>query len=428
MTGESPAAVERRLRRFLTVATLSVSLIVAVAFPSIYFMSGYRFESKQASHHAALAANAMSRLVAASPNHWRFQIDRAIGIIEGLHDKRMEITARHRIIVRDLRGDAVLRVGRPFSGPSLTRSTSISDGIANRGTVDVRASLSGLIAETAGVAILGLVASLALFLSFWRLPKIALRPLLDDIAMYRDRLERANADLQGFVYVISHDLKSPLHTIKLFEDLLHRRYGRALDEQGEKMHGLIVKGIERIESRLGGLGEYAGLHRNRAFDDIDAEGAVRDVMTELAADVEASGARIAIGKLPPVAAIPLQFRTLLQNLIGNALKYRHPDRPPMIAIDAAIEDASWHLTVADNGIGIPPDARETVFQLFARLHPPDTYPGTGMGLALCKRVADNHGGRIWVDSQPEQGSVFHVVLPVRQQDALAEGETGRRAA
>ncbi len=407
----APSTNERRLKRFLNIVTASVSLIIAIAFPAIYFASGYRFEARQAEHHATMIANTVSEIATIAPEYWRFQTERIVDMAGLLHRNAPHYMPRHGVVLYDRSGAVVLRIGMSDPGLTLSRASRIEDGVSTSGLVEVRVSLRRLIGEVLAVACFGALASLILFYMFWRFPRLTLRPLLSEIECYRLRLERTNADLQGFVYLISHDLRSPLQTVKLFAELLHRRYGQALDERGEEMHGFIVKGIGRIEAQLGGLREYATLYRDTALETQDTAELVNAVLADMEADVVAVGARVDVGPLPTVPAVPLQLRTLVQNLIGNALKYRHPDRAPEIRITATVEGAYWHLTVADNGIGIAPENNTRIFDIFSRLHPADTHSGVGIGLALCKRVTDNHGGRIWVASESDVGSTFHVMLP-----------------
>ncbi|MBI4967640.1 MAG: PAS domain S-box protein [Rhodospirillales bacterium] len=225
-------------------------------------------------------------------------------------------------------------------------------------------------------------------------------------------LERSNAELQSFAYVVSHDLQEPLRMIGSYVQLLARRYKGALDSDADEFIHFAVDGVERLSRMINDLLDYSRVEtRGRVPEPTDAAQALGDALANLEAATLESGATCTVGSLPWVMADPHQLGRLFQNLIGNALKYRSPKRTPRILIDAVRHGAEWHFSVADNGIGIDPAYFNRLFRLFQRLHTRQEYPGTGVGLAICKKIVERHGGRIWVDSTPDRGSTFYFSLP-----------------
>ncbi len=237
--------------------------------------------------------------------------------------------------------------------------------------------------------------------------------LEDELHHRAQGLERANAELQEFAFIASHDLAEPLRMITSYLELLQRRYGGQLDETADEFIGFAVGGAERMRKLIDDLLAYSrvGSHElDRAA--VDLAELVGHVLRALGPAIEESGAEVEVPDvLPAVHADPTQLGQLLQNLLANAVKFRAPDRPPRVRIGAEHDDGGVRLTVADNGIGIPDAHRDRIFKMFARLHGRDEYDGTGIGLALCRRIADRHGGRIWVESQLGDGSAFHVWIP-----------------
>lgn len=227
-----------------------------------------------------------------------------------------------------------------------------------------------------------------------------------------EALERSNADLEQFAYVASHDLREPLRMITSYLQLLKRRYGGMFDKDAEDFIGFAVDGAQRMDRLILDLLAYSRVDRKGApFEAVPAERAVSAVLQVLRGQLEESDAKVEVEPLPTVWADELQLISLFQNLLNNALKYRDHERPPKIRISARRIDGSWEFTVADNGIGIDAQYFERIFQIFQRLHPSQQYEGSGIGLALCKRIVERHRGRIWVDSAPGQGSTFHFTLP-----------------
>jgi PAS domain S-box-containing protein len=228
-----------------------------------------------------------------------------------------------------------------------------------------------------------------------------------------EALWRSNRELEQFAFVCSHDLREPLRKISNFVELLEAKYGEKLD--GEARHYLdsIGESSMRMANLISGLMSYAQLqHPDPGPRNVSLRDVIDSVVSDLKPTVSAASATVEIGALPEVKADLEQMRQLLQNLIENALKFREPSRPLRLRITGEKKDGMARFSVADNGIGIEPFYREQIFKVFQRLHPAARYPGTGIGLALCKKIVEGHGGRIWVESEPGQGSTFFFTLPL----------------
>jgi PAS domain S-box-containing protein len=234
-------------------------------------------------------------------------------------------------------------------------------------------------------------------------------------------LERSNADLEQFAYVASHDLSEPLRTVAGFAQLLQKRYEGRLDADADEFIGYTVDGVNRMQALIDDLLAFSRVGRgDRELTDVDAGGAARRALEALTAPLAETGADVEIGELPTVRGDDRELSQLFQNLISNAVKF-HSDEPPRVRVTAAIEPdgTEWQFAVADNGIGIEPRYTERIFKMFQRLHRRDDYPGTGVGLAICKKIVEHHGGRLWVEPNAGGGSVFRFTLAVSESTAAA---------
>ena len=236
--------------------------------------------------------------------------------------------------------------------------------------------------------------------------------LLNSEIKQRQELARSNAELEQFAYVASHDLQAPLHTISNYASLLERRYREQLDAKAHKYINYIVDGARRMRTQIEDLLEYSRLGRsNSTWHTTDCNLVVSQAIANLQAEIEASQAKIVFnGDLPTEIVDPSQLIVLWQNLIENALKYCH-EVTPIIQLKVNSLENHWQFAVSDNGIGIEPQYRKRIFQIFQRLHTQDEYPGTGIGLAICQKIVERHGGSIWVESQLGQGSTFYFTIP-----------------
>lgn len=219
-------------------------------------------------------------------------------------------------------------------------------------------------------------------------------------------LSRSNADLEQFAYVASHDLQEPLRKVASFCQMLQRRYSDAIDERGQQYIAFAVDGATRMQRLITDLLTFSRI--GRVYDGtlpVDLNDVVKQVEQDLATTITDSGAQITRPALPTVPGDTTLLTMLWQNLISNAIKFRHPDRAPHIAITATDNDGTWTFTVRDNGIGIDPEYADKIFVIFQRLHPRDQYPGTGIGLAVCKKVVEFHGGTIRLDEATDGASL-----------------------
>ncbi|BAE51605.1 sensor histidine kinase [Paramagnetospirillum magneticum] len=221
-------------------------------------------------------------------------------------------------------------------------------------------------------------------------------------------LERSNADLERFAYVASHDLKTPLRVITGYAQMLDRRYRDKLDEEANEYIAFLTAGTKRMYRLITDLLHYSRINSQaKPLQPVSAGRATDIAISNLKAVIEESGASVSVGPLPTIQADESQLSSLFQNLLGNAIKYRHPERKPEIRIEAVrLSGTLWRFAVKDNGIGIEPEHFERIFVIFQRLHSDSAYDGTGIGLALCQRIVTRLGGRIWVESRPGEGSTF----------------------
>jgi signal transduction histidine kinase len=224
------------------------------------------------------------------------------------------------------------------------------------------------------------------------------------------RLQRANDELQQFAYVASHDLQEPLRMVTSYVQLLARRYHGQLDADAEEMIGYVVDGAQRMRALIADLLAYARVEAQGAqLTETDGEAVLAQALQDLQLAVAESGAEVTHDPLPTVTAVPGQLRQLFENLLSNALKFRGT-APPRVHLSAQRQGAEWLFSVRDNGIGLDPKQAERIFQMFQRVHTRKAYPGTGIGLALCKKIVERHGGRIWVESEPGRGTTFFFTL------------------
>jgi signal transduction histidine kinase len=223
-------------------------------------------------------------------------------------------------------------------------------------------------------------------------------------------LARSNAELEQFAYVASHDLQAPLATIASYAQLLEKRYKDQLDSKASKFIDNIVHGCTRMQTLIDDLLEYSRVGRSRKpFQLTDCNHAVEQALANLQGAIRETQAVVTYSELPAVMGDISQLVQLFQNLVGNSIKYRH-DAPPVVHITACKQEKDWLFSVSDNGIGIATQHQARIFQIFQRLHTQKEYSGTGIGLAICQKIVERHGGYIWVESKPGQGSTFYFTV------------------
>ncbi|HEY0157261.1 MAG TPA: ATP-binding protein [Thermoanaerobaculia bacterium] len=225
-------------------------------------------------------------------------------------------------------------------------------------------------------------------------------------------LERSNQELEQFAYVASHDLQEPLRMVASYTQLLEHRYGDKLDDDAREFIGYAVDGARRMQGLINDLLSYSRVGtRGKAVAPLDSHAALGRAIANLRLLIAETGALVTNDDLPMVMADESQFAQLFQNLIGNGIKFRRPGVAPRIHVTARPEREQWVFSVSDNGIGIDPQFHSRIFALFQRLHAREEYPGTGIGLAICKRIVERHGGNIWVESEPGRGATFFFSVP-----------------
>ncbi|MFE4450116.1 ATP-binding protein [Streptomyces sp. NPDC056796] len=293
-------------------------------------------------------------------------------------------------------------VGRPLgaltAASDRVRSGAFSSKIEVRGPSDVRA-----VAAAAEDMRRRLVAELA---------ESQERETL--LAEQTSELRRSNSELEQFAYVASHDLQEPLRKVASFCQLLEKRYSAELDDRGRQYIDFAVDGAKRMQVLINDLLTFSRVGRvQQSWKPVDLDAALDRALTNLTLAVEESGAVVVREEpLPELLGDSTSLTMVWQNLIGNAVKFRRTDTPCRITVGCVREGDDWHLTVADNGIGIAPEFADKVFIIFQRLHARDEYEGTGIGLSLCRKIIEFHGGRIWLDPEPAEGTLIHFTLPV----------------
>ena len=265
---------------------------------------------------------------------------------------------------------------------------------------------------------------LELSLSTWKTEKrrfysavirdITERKLADEkLKKILSELERSNKDLEQFVYIASHDLQEPLRTVSNFSQLLGRRYKGKLDAKADQFIGFIVDGTTRMQQMIDDLLAYSRIStRAKPFEPTNCETIFDQALANVKMAIEESGALVTHDYLPTVMADSSQIIQLFQNLLSNAIKFRK--EKPRIIVSAIQKGNDWFFSVKDNGIGIAPEFMENIFKMFEREHASAEYPGTGVGLAICKKIVERHGGRIWVESEQGNGSTFYFTIPVKR--------------
>jgi light-regulated signal transduction histidine kinase (bacteriophytochrome)/HAMP domain-containing protein len=236
----------------------------------------------------------------------------------------------------------------------------------------------------------------------------------DALLKRTEELTRSNIELDQFASVVSHDLQEPLRMITAYVHVLQTQYGGKLDKDADEFIGFAVDGAKRMQGLINDLLTYSRVGtRGKEFTATDCNEVLALTLLNLKRAIDESGARITHDELPTVLGDEFQLGQLLQNLIGNAIKYQG-GRPTEIRVECERVGDMWRFAVKDNGIGIDPVYAQRIFVIFQRLHTRQEYPGTGIGLAICKKIVERHRGQIWVESEPGKGSTFYFTLPIKQ--------------
>ena len=232
----------------------------------------------------------------------------------------------------------------------------------------------------------------------------------ESLLLHMQKMEARNDELEQLTYITSHDLQEPLRNISSLIDMFVDDYAAKLDKEGKEILQFIRAGTVRMSQLINGLLDYGRLGRHAELTEIDTRELTQAVLSDFNTLINQTGARVILGTLPKIKGYETEFRFLLQNLVGNALKFRRPDAAPVIEIWAEPLNGNWKFAVKDNGIGIEPKYRDRIFLIFQRLHSRQDFDGSGIGLAHCKRIVDMHHGDIWVNSEPGQGSTFYFTI------------------
>lgn len=231
------------------------------------------------------------------------------------------------------------------------------------------------------------------------------------IKLHAQNLEIQNKELEQFVYIASHDLQEPLLNVSNSAELLQFEYGDKLDESAEMYLNVISQCTHRMRDLIKDLLDYSRIGRKRELATVDCQQMIDTLRDDLSVRLRQTGATLVYDTLPTVNVYAVELRQLVQNLISNAIKFTTAGRKPVVTISATRHDHHWQFAVADNGIGIDPSYRDKIFKIFQRLHGRDAYEGNGIGLAHCKKIVELHGGELWVESVPGQGSTFFFTIP-----------------
>ncbi|SCG54777.1 sensor histidine kinase [Micromonospora inositola] len=235
-----------------------------------------------------------------------------------------------------------------------------------------------------------------------------------------EELTRSNRDLEQFAYVASHDLQEPLRKVASFCQLLQRRYAGQLDERADQYIAFAVDGAQRMQRLINDLLAFSRIGRlTTGFTEVDLNKVMGDVAGQTEAARQYSDAELTWGELPVIRGEEPLLTNLLANLVSNSIKFRRPDVPPKVHVSARLVDDEWEISCQDNGIGIEPEFADKIFVIFQRLHAKDAYPGTGIGLAIAKKIVEYHGGRVWVDTGTEEGTAIRFALPALPEDVEA---------
>jgi light-regulated signal transduction histidine kinase (bacteriophytochrome) len=237
----------------------------------------------------------------------------------------------------------------------------------------------------------------------------------EKLSQVMEELTRSNEELEKFAYVASHDLQEPLRMVSSFARLLENRYKGKLDQDADDFINFAVDGANRMQVLITDLLAYSRVGRwSNEFKEVSSEAVLERALSNLKTVVEQRGAVVTRDPLPVMMGDDSQLAQLFQNLIGNAVKFCK-DRTPHIHVSSERRGNKWVFSIRDNGIGIAPEYFERIFLIFQRLHGKQEYPGTGIGLAICRKVAERHGGRIWVESEPGSGSTFYFTIPMKRE-------------
>jgi len=400
-----------------------VAVIASCAPPMIFFVSSYNLQQAVIDTETEINAGIATQIINANPGLWRFQ---QLKLEEFLQRRPHQGGLEVRRIV-DLDGKVIAESADAIASPSMWRSRDILDAGVKVGEIKIARSLRPLLYQTVGVGVLAMALGLCVFVAMRLLPLRALdralaanAKLVQELQKSEADLRRSNADLEQFAYVASHDLQEPLRMVTGYVALLAKRYQGKLDQDADEFIGFATDGAKRMQGLIQDLLTYsrAGT-RGKELAPTDCQSIVAETLRALQPAIGESAATVTHDPLPTVMGDASQLGQLFQNLIGNAIKYRD-SKPPVVHLSCKQEGGSWLFSVRDNGIGIDPQFAEKIFVIFQRLHTREEYKGSGIGLAVCKKIVERHGGKIWVESELGKGATFYFTLPAAAPAGAAE--------
>jgi PAS domain S-box-containing protein len=252
------------------------------------------------------------------------------------------------------------------------------------------------------------------------------KQMMEELRRAMLTLQNANVELEQFAYIASHDLQEPLRTVSTFAQLFMEEYEGKLDEQGNQYIGFILESSNRMRQLIKGLLDYSRIGKEKKFVEVNYNELIANVLADLEIFIKESNAKINVQPLPVLYSNPTEIRQLFQNLINNAIKFSPKGATPEITITAEKQKDEWRFAVTDNGIGISEENRDKIFVIFKRLHNRSEYEGTGIGLSHCKKIVEQHGGKIWVESEPGKGSTFYFTIPVHKDLPNGTGRNNKK--
>lgn len=300
------------------------------------------------------------------------------------------------------------------SGKSVAITPTVGSGGESHGVPLTQVPGSSPEAASAGCQLATKESALAQ--ADWRCRCQARRTAEEELAKKMEELSRSNLELEQFAFVAAHDLQEPLRMVAAYTKLLGEKYRGRLDGDADRYIEYAADGARRMQTLIHDLLSYSRVGtRDTVPKNADSAQALSEALKNLDDVIKQNNARVCSGNLPRVRASRTQLMQVFQNLIGNAIKFRRAE-PPLITVEAKRLEQQWQFRVSDNGIGIPPEQADAVFGIFHRLHTRAEYPGNGIGLAICKRIVECFGGRIWLQSVPGEGTTFHFTLPAVESD------------
>lgn len=456
---EGRLGLAQGLSRRLFPLTLAIGVLLSVGVPTTYYLIGVHSLDRTAAIYADELAERLGEFVFNAPTLWKYQVQKYLQLLHGF-------VSHKELISIDILDEA----GRPIS--EYTHVTAKARAWWNRaapirgapirfnnrqvGTVQIRIARDSLLRVTLALFICSVMVGVGLALLVYRFPvrvvsaieadleraddelvrtndhlkdEIAERQRAEDeLKAFTAQLERSNRELEEFAYVASHDLQEPLRKVQAFGDRLKANCAEALSERGRDYLERMQQAAARMQILINDLLTFSRVTtKAQPFMPVDLAQVTREVVVDLDVRIEQVGGRVDLDALPTIDADPLQMRQLLQNLIGNALKFHGPEAPPVVNVrsrclperesgpDVNAAPPKWcQILVADNGIGFDEKYLERIFAPFQRLHGRGVYEGTGIGLAVCRKIVERHGGSITAHSTPGQGATFIVTLPIAQ--------------